>query len=401
MRKKYKVIWIDDEWDKMIAFKDECEIIHQIHLEPFRTQKDGMEELDRNLNAWDAVILDAKMFDQSDINEVPKLDGLRNAINHINQLSLRRKIPYFISTGQPDLMDNETFEQGFGRYFVKGKDDIKLIEEIKREIDNSPRRQVRVFYQDAIMQIDVISQKASEVVLDIFESMHYPDSHPDFNPILYYNQLRQILEYVYRAANKVAIIPDECISINDEVNLNQCCHYLSGNDANVLKIRYDGKRIIPKHIQDMMFLILTLGNINSHTTKLSEDDERHLITYIHDNVYNSRYLIYSLTLQLCEIVMWMNHYISEHPNREENQKKCITIGESENVEKEEVNETDLIGILEEHSGICHMGSKFSVLLKHKELLGKKVKIHNYIKNTNIRTQQYPYFVREEDFDLVE
>ena len=55
MKKKYNVIWIDDEWDKMTAFKDECEIIHQIHLEPFRTQKAGMEELDKNLNKWDAV----------------------------------------------------------------------------------------------------------------------------------------------------------------------------------------------------------------------------------------------------------------------------------------------------------------------------------------------------------
>ena len=188
MRKKYNVIWIDDEWDKMTAFKDECEIIHQIHLEPFRTQKDGMEELDRNLNAWDAVILDAKMFDQSDINEVPRLDGLRNAINHINQLSLRRKIPYFISTGQPDLMDNETFEQGFGRYFAKGKDDIKLIEEIKRIIDESPRRQIQSFYHEAIEQLTIISPNASEVILDIFESMHYPGSHPDFNPMLYYTQ---------------------------------------------------------------------------------------------------------------------------------------------------------------------------------------------------------------------
>ena len=108
-----------------------------------------------------------------------------------------------------------------------------------------------------------------------------------------------------------------------------------------------------------------------------------------------------MALQLCEILRWMNHFISEHPNREENLKKCVTIGESENVEKEGVNETDLIGILEEHSGICHMGSNFSVLLKHKELLGKKVKIHNYIRNANIRTQQYPYFVREEDFELIE
>lgn len=47
-----------------------------------------MEELDRNLNSWDAVILDAKMFDESE-DETPKLDGLRKAIRHIDQLSMK------------------------------------------------------------------------------------------------------------------------------------------------------------------------------------------------------------------------------------------------------------------------------------------------------------------------
>ena len=392
---KYNVIWIDDEWDKMTAFKEECETIHSIHLEPFRTQKAGMEELDNNLNAWDAVILDAKMFDESEKNEVPKLDGLRNAINHINQLSLRCHIPYFISTGQPDLMDNEIFEQGFGRYYVKERDDLQLIEDLKREIDKSPRRQVEAFYHEAIEQFAAISSNAKEIILDIFESMHYPDSHPDFKPLLYYNQLRQILEYVFRAANKVGIIPDVCISTSDEVNLNQCCHYLCGNNADILHVRYGnpGERIVPKHIQDIMFLILTLGNINSHTTKLSNNDQKNLSNYFCVNVFNSRYIIFSLALQICEIVMWMNNYIKHHQDKEENLKKCNRLDVNEEKEISVVDD-ELIGIVEFHDNIYHVGSKFklnSSFVEKSGWLGKKIKIIKYDKNKQKSKDQYPFF----------
>ena len=48
MKTKYEVIWIDDEWEKMDAFKEECEVIHQIYLHPFSTQKAGMDEFDKN-----------------------------------------------------------------------------------------------------------------------------------------------------------------------------------------------------------------------------------------------------------------------------------------------------------------------------------------------------------------
>ena len=99
MNIRYEILWIDDEWDQMVSFKEECEVIHQIKLHPFRTQKAGMEALDENLKKWDAILLDARMFDQSEENEVAKLDGLRKAIAHINQLASRRSIPYFIFTG--------------------------------------------------------------------------------------------------------------------------------------------------------------------------------------------------------------------------------------------------------------------------------------------------------------
>lgn len=92
-----------------------------------------MEELDRNLNSWDAVILDAKMFDESE-DETPKLDGLRKAIRHIDQLSMKKSIPYFISTGQPDLMGNEMFTQSFGHFYIKERDDLQLIEDLKKQL---------------------------------------------------------------------------------------------------------------------------------------------------------------------------------------------------------------------------------------------------------------------------
>ena len=221
--------------------------------------------------------------------------------------------------------------------------------------------------------------------------MHFPKSHPDFNPILYYNQLRQILEYVYIEANKVAIIPDECISSTGEVNLSQCCHYLSGNDATVLKIRYGerGERVVPKHIQDMMVHILTLGNINSHASRISEEDEHNLKNYINENVYNSRFLIYSLALQLCEIVMWMNRYIANHPNKDENQKKCVKL--------ETISENDKIGFVEFDGTSYHLGDNFLLnksLIENRSWQGKRIKVVDYIiNNKEINASKYKFYAR--------
>lgn len=71
----YEVIWIDDEWETMEAFKEECEVIHQIRLHPFRTQKAGMDEFDKCPKKWAAIILDAKVLDESEENETPMLVG--------------------------------------------------------------------------------------------------------------------------------------------------------------------------------------------------------------------------------------------------------------------------------------------------------------------------------------
>ena len=131
----------------------------------------------------------------------------------------------------------------------------------------------------------------------------------------------------------------------------------------------------------MMRLILDLGNINSHSVKLNDSAEKELENYFNNNVFNSRYLIYSLTLNVCEITLWFKNYIKSHQNIEENKKMCRPIPDnqitSKDIDKTEINEDELIGVVMCDNGIYHIGSRFFVnknYIDRNNLLNKKVRI---------------------------
>ena len=395
----YNVIWIDDEWDtRGTSFIQTCKLRHQIYISPYKTRKEGIAALERNLKYWDAVILDAKAYNNSE-NEVADLDGMYAARERLIELRQQRHIPCFVLTGQPGLMDDKSFEKAVGKFYnKKNREDVnKLISDLKEEVSRSNRFQIKSIYYDAVEQLKDISIEASEDVIDILEAMHHPEL--PFTPKLHFNPLRQALECVFRTANKVSVIPD-LFFVDDKVNINQCFLYLIGNEAKIVGVKCS-ERIAPYHIQNMMSLIVNLGNTNSHS-KLTESEIQIAEDKITKDGMSSKYLVFSMALQLCEIAFWMNRYIAEHPNKKDNLKKCIPLDRDEKVEKRDVlDDSEVVGLLEEHEGICHVGTEFSVLLKHKEWLGKKVRIINYVDNTNSKTKQYPYFVREQDFELIE
>lgn len=394
----YNVIWIDDEWDtRGASFIQTCKLRHQILISAYKTRKEGITALENNLKHWDAVILDAKAYNNSE-NEVADVDGLYAAKDRLIELRQQRYIPFFVLTRQPDLIDDKMFEKSVGKFYKKDLDgQNKLIEDLKEEVSKSTRFQIKTFYHEAIEQLSDISIETCEDIIDILLAMHHPEL--PFTPKLHFNPLRQALECVFRAANKVGVIPD-LFFVDDKVNINQCFMYLIGNDAKNVGVRCN-ERIVPYHIQNMMSLIVNLGNANSHS-KLSESEIETAENKIIKDGMSSKYLVFSMALQLCEIAFWMNRYILEHPDKDENLKKCISLEIDEKAEKKELlDDSELIGLLEEHEGICHMGTKFSVLLKHKEWLGKKIRVINYVDNTSIKTKQFPYFVREQDFELIE
>lgn len=394
----YNVIWIDDEWDTIgKSFIQICEIRHNIHITPFKTRREGIDALEQNLKFWDAVILDAKAFNNSSTNEVASVDGLFAARDRLLELRQRRYIPFFVFTRQPDLFKDEMFEKAVGKYYKKdAAGQASLITAIKEEVSLSPRHQLRVQYSSVLDRLYSIDIESGESILNIFEAMHYPQDHPDFEPIDHYNKLRKILEWNYKESIKYGIIPEECVE-NGIVNLNQSCCYLCGLNCDHIHLRYGDEtqkeHIVPKHIKDMMFLVLYLGNINSHTAQLPKEDIDRLEVYLKDEVRNSRYLIFSLALQICEITMWLGRYMDEHPNKEENLRKCVRLEVKDSIDQED--KIDLIGVIELDNGIYHIGSKVClnpVFVKKREWLGKEVKIVKYSENINDKTKnQYPFF----------
>ena len=105
--KRYNVLWIDDEHEKMSSFITDAEL-EEIDIYPFQTSKDGMKSFEEDLFKWDGVILDAKCWNESS-DEVASTDGMYFSLNRITELKYKRTVPVFIYTGQPDLYSGEQF----------------------------------------------------------------------------------------------------------------------------------------------------------------------------------------------------------------------------------------------------------------------------------------------------
>lgn len=387
------VIWIDDECKKPTGFasdfKRRCEKRYGIHLESFELAIDGVSHLEHNLEKFQAVILDAKGWHDNKA-AVTTTYGMYEAIKSIERLAYQKYVPYYVLTAQGDLVRAEDFAYSVGKdkvYYKYSSEDIeRLLKQIVDDAKHNSRLQTRVFYHEALDILSLINKEASEILLDILEALHYPKDNSKFNPLLYYNQLRQILEHLFTEANKYQIIPNECF-LKDKVNIDQCYRYLVGNDCEVLELRYGntGESIVPKHIADMLSMILYLGNIKSHYTKLTDRDKLKLDSYLKDDVGKSHYLIYSLTFQICEIIIWMNDYIKGHQDIIANSQKCKKL----NYPK---------GVVEPIDGITdfyHIGDKYCIEANTVDkigLAGRTVKVIKSIPNPN-KDINFPFLAK--------
>ena len=125
-----------------------------------------------------------------------------------------------------------------------------------------------------------------------------------------------------------------------------------------------------------MFSVQSLTNYLSHE-------------YVNNNVVTSpKDILFSLALQICEIILWLNNFIKSHNDNVENKKMCKTIGV---VEKVEGNES--ICVIKSNgpgreSCICISAD----YVTSKDLIGKKVVVIEEKKNNDTATKDvYPYF----------
>ena len=387
------VVWIDDQCKEQVGFAStfitRCEKRHGINVFPFELAVEGISYLEQNLDQIHAVILDAKGWHDKK-NAATTTFGMHEAIKRMERLAYKKYVPYYILTAQGDLVGDEEFAYSVGKdkvyYKYNGNDIERLLTQIEQDSKNSARQHIRILYHDALDILKSMNEKASEILLDILEAIHHPEYNTKFKPVLYYNQLRQVLEHIFTEANKYQIIPNECLR-NGKVNLDQCYRYLVGYDCEVCEVRYGniGESVVTKHIAEMLSMILYLGNIKSHYTKLNEKDSHKLDDYLRDDVGKSHYIIYVLTFQVCEILVWMNEYIKEHQDINANYQKCKKLNYPRGI----------VESIEGISGFYHIGDKYCVesnLVEKMGLLGRQVKIIKSIPNPN-KDLNFPFMAK--------
>lgn len=271
---KYKVLWIDDQWQKMISFKEVCELPENgFEMVCSTNSEDGMKIFEDHLDEWSGVILDAKVFVSSK-SEVDRLKGMQNSIERINELRSRREVPYYIFTGQPDLISSSYFaEQYEGRFFEKDRDEGKLIATIKQNADNLYNTQI-IHKHQAVF--DCWPERKKEL-LDILSALEN-ESWQDTSLL---NDIRKMMEDVMEKLCKCGY----CTIKFRRTNLGECSAMLGKPDVS---------EIIPVYIQRDIHLCVAVTNEGSHRATID--------SYISNNL--APYLIRSLIYSMLDILYW-------------------------------------------------------------------------------------------------
>lgn len=276
--KTYQVLWIDDEWEKQSDFITEAEQ-EDIFIEAYETAKAGMDAFMNNIDDWDAIILDAKGFDES-ADEVASLKGLFRAIQTITEHKTRRLVPWFVFSGQPDRFNNEEFKhsiQGKESYNKNIQEDKeRLFNDIKEEADKSLETQIR--HEHA----DVFATNADKaIMLKLLTALKTKDNKNS----AHLNDIRKIMEDIFKECKTKSIIPLHITDMNDR------SRHLSN------------QTFVPKYIGKNIDSVVKITQTGSHRTETDAD-----ITS-----GSAPYLISSTINELLNIILWWDGYKKANP----------------------------------------------------------------------------------------
>lgn len=308
MSKTYNILWIDDEHndEALLPFILQAEQ-QDIILEGYGSFKEGFDALEANINFYDVILLDALFF-EDEKSETPNPAGLGSAIQKINELRNKKSFPYFVLSGQTHFTEvtNPILEAFKLRCYNKKKseDVIELLQTIKVEADMQTDLQIKHENQSLFEILDDYPDSARDTFISIFKGFKGFDNQ--FDDQLYFTQLRIILETLFRRANAFGLLHDKCVQVSgSQVNLTESCLFLSGQDTNHLKVNCSVTHF-PKVIANNVKNIIMTTGAASHTSIVDVTENIHIQAY-RQNI-NTPYLLYSLALQLMDVLIWFDGY---------------------------------------------------------------------------------------------
>lgn len=292
---RYNVLWIDDEFQKQADLIGDAEQ-DGIDITAFESHEEGIRELNERPNYYHAVILDAKVKEKA-TDTVTNLKGLRASRDFLIEYNKEFYLPYFIFTGQPDYMDNDMFEESYGKYYIKGQDNEILFRAIIEAQEGKNETQARKDFSESFVAFDkgILSTADKSNFLDIIRCFNEQD-YLKRN----INAQRDLLEGIFIALNyPLPCIPDSFFR-NGSPNQEWCVRFLEGrrtndNNGNSHTI----KVAIPNDIKTAIRKLKESTNQYSHVSE--------------DELVKLPFLANFYLLQ--EVLCWLPEFVDEHyPN---------------------------------------------------------------------------------------
>ena len=333
-RSRYRVLWVDDDIDASEIISTGQQ--YELDIQQYRNWERARTALDNRFDTYSAIILGGECAINA--GEAPSTDFLYLAVREMEALFAQHEdeIPWFIlsSGNQPDfeltvrrvgMGARAAKESEWGRlYYRKGSDLTDLCIAIKHAAANRKDIKIRAMYRDVFNTMNVYFPPDSRrTMLDILRALHFPEDNRKFDPVLYYTQLRRILEHLFRAANRIGVLPDEVMGERDKVNLSNSSLYLAGREVYLgqgrpIRFGQPGESVFPPITAQIVKILLVVANKNSHTVELDNLSKTTINDYY--NSLQSNNLLFGYALHLCDVITWFGKYAQTKTARTQHAK---------------------------------------------------------------------------------
>lgn len=311
--KRYRVIWFDDEYKTLNIIREKA-FVNGIDLIGFDNSKEGIDELEKHIEKYDAAISDGLFYKNPGQSGDSVTDKALFEVGlALDRLCERKKLPWFILSGQDKFTkEKNSYADAFkdNKVYDKLNEDdlVGLWGIIKIDADKQPETQIRHEYSKVfeVCTDKYIGEDASKPLMRILGS--FKDSMLLFDDELYFTQIRIILENIFRAANRFGLLHDKCLE-GGKVNLTESSLFLSGENTKHLDVSCE-KSHFTKIVSDLVKSILFITGAASHTVDADIKKNINLIEY--RKTISTPYLLYSLTFQLIDIMIWFKSYADDN-----------------------------------------------------------------------------------------
>ena len=313
MSEKYNVLWIDDQHEKMKAVHKTATDFN-IKLWPYKSMNGGCKELKANISKYDAVLLDAKFFEnESDMPGTEDTRWVHKTKDIIRDLD--KTLDYFVWTGQAKTYASPEFNNAFPNVFDKGldKDEDALFKKLVEVCENRTETKLKHKYPNSIAVCDdnYIGKKEFSRVLQIIKDIEHPENIINQQDAL--SPIRKILEAIFKKLNNIGLIPNE---IQDGMGaINGASIFLAGSNKEYI----NKEELIHPVISESIRHLIGLTQDASHNegNKLGAD------TYL-SNTSNT-FLYQSLCYSMIEVLEYLKPFIDKYGDVDKNKSKWEAI----------------------------------------------------------------------------